>query len=682
MDMSQYMAVFLDEADEQLQQLNSLLLQLERTPEDLGILNDIFRIAHTLKGMSATMGFKNMAELTHRMESALDKFRKGEMRATPDVVDLLFKVLDALQGMVAEVRSTGTDASFDASDLVSRVEALGGARGEERRPSSSSAEVNEYERRVIEKALSQGLSVYRVDVRLRQDVMLKSARAYMVVHRLEGVGEVVKTVPPVEDLEEERFGLSFSVFVVSSRSAEEIRSLAEGVSEVEQVLVSPMALEGSSLSERVEEVQEVPAGESKEAEERSAEEAQPVEARAEGEAKPQEGRAEEAQPRAQARAAYRTVRVDIQRLDVLMNLVGELVINRTRLQQIGRSHRLSDLDETLAQVGRITSELQALVMKLRMVPVENVFDRFPRMVRDLARSQGKEVEFLVTGKETELDRTVIDEIGDPLVHLIRNAIDHGIERPEEREALGKPRKGRLSLSARHEGNSVIIEVEDDGRGMDPERIKRKAIERGIITPEEAEHMSRYEILMLTTLPGFSTAERVTEVSGRGVGLDVVKSKVESLSGQLFIESEVGRGTKISIRLPLTLAIIQALLTKVGREIYAIPLENIDETLALYPEDIKLVQNREVVVLRGQVLPLLRLRDALQVPDFKEGDAEEAVVVVRVGDRRVGLVVDELLGQEEIVIKSLGKFLKGIQGLAGATILGDGRVALILDVTAL
>ncbi len=688
MDVTQYMAVFLDEADEQLQQLNSLLLELEKNPEDLSILNDIFRIAHTLKGMSATMGFENMADMTHKMENALDKMRKGEVKATPEIVDMLFKCLDTLQAMVEAIRSGESDSNIDTSEIIRDLKRVVGEEEEREKQEKKQEEsmINEYEVDVIRKGVEEGFNPFKITVKLRKDAMLKSARAYMVINRLEQLGDIVKTVPSVEDLEEEKFEDSFVVFLLTKESADTIKNTVLSIAEIVDAVVESVDVEGEKKAEE-------PKEEKKEAEEKAKEETKPEAAvQQKEEKKPAEkskaGKSAETE-KVVARAlshkisGYRTVRVDIHRLDVLMNLVGELVISRTRLEQIGKSHHLTELDETLAQFGRIIGELQALVMKLRMVPIENVFDRFPRLVRDLSKAQGKEIEFIVEGKETELDRTVIDEIGDPLVHLIRNAIDHGIEPPEEREKVGKPRKGKLRLAARHEGNSVVIEVEDDGRGMDPEKIKKKAIERGLITPEEAEHMSKYEILMLTTVPGFSTAEKVTDISGRGVGLDVVKSKVESLNGQLLIESEVGKGTKIIIKLPLTLAIIQALLTKVSDEIYAVPLENIDETLALAKEDIKLIQNKEVTLLRGEVLPLMWLRDALGVPGERSNEEEEeAVVVVRMADRRVGIVVDELVGQQEIVIKSLGKFLKGIQGLAGATILGDGRVALILDVSSL
>ncbi|MDH7497833.1 MAG: chemotaxis protein CheA, partial [Syntrophomonadaceae bacterium] len=386
-----------------------------------------------------------------------------------------------------------------------------------------------------------------------------------------------------------------------------------------------------------------------------------------------------------------TVRVDIEKLDSLLNLVGELVINKGRLEQIAAQQRLPELIETIEQVDRITTDLQNVVMKVRMVPVKQVFNRFPRMVRDLAHELGKEIDFVMEGEETELDRTVIDEIGDPLLHLLRNSIDHGMEAPQEREALGKPRSGLLRLSARHQGNNVFIEVSDDGRGIDPAAVRARGVEKGFLSEREAEQMSDEAVIALLFQPGFSTAAAVTDISGRGVGLDVVKSKIEALNGEIAVDSRPGRGTAFRIRLPLTLAIIQALLVEVGGETYAIPLGSVDETTMVSAADLKTVQNQEVMLLRGAVLPLARLHSLLEVPGAAaalgngngQAAADEAyVVVVRKGERQLGLVCDNLLGQQEIVIKSLGRLLAGTSGIAGATILGDGQVALILDVATL
>ncbi len=705
MGMSQYLQVFLDESGEHLQRLNELLLELEKEPGNKDLLNEIFRIAHTLKGMSATMGFDSMAELTHQMEDVLDKLRNDELEPSPDIVDILFECLDTLEAMVDEIGDTGK-CSVDASSIIAKLRRFAGigepaqaapssappseapseAKREEEKPAEAAApseeisvSFNEYDKEVLKEAYHKGFKAYKIKVVLDEGCLLKAARAYIVFHELGEMGEIIKSIPPSEDIEEEKFENDFLVVFISKEAPEKIKSSIEKISEIRDVIVSPVEPEELGL----EELKEAPPQEpKKEAVAVPSKPVSPAAAPAAAAATPAIDKEKLLKHRIKG---MRTIRVDIDRLDDLMNLVGELVINKTRLVQIGSVYKLTELDETLAQIGRITTELQAVVMKLRMVPVEHVFNRFPRMVRDLAREEGKEIEFIIEGKETELDRTVIDEIGDPLVHLLRNAIDHGIEPPDEREKLGKPRKGLLKLSAHHEGNYVVIEVQDDGKGIDLEKVKKKAIERGIVTPEEVERMTENEILMLITLPGFSTSDKVTEVSGRGVGMDVVKSKVEALNGILEIETEKGKGTKVIIKLPLTLAIIQALLTKVGEEIYAIPLANIDETLSITPQDVKLVRNQEVILLRGSVLPLVRLHDVLDVPPApsRDGDEEEyAVVVARVGEKRAGLVVDTLIGQQEIVIKSLGKLLRGIKGISGATILGDGKVALILDVVPL
>ena len=381
--------------------------------------------------------------------------------------------------------------------------------------------------------------------------------------------------------------------------------------------------------------------------------------------------------------AGQSVRVDIEKLDTLMNLVGELVINKVRLEQIGTTHRLTELTETLEQMDRVTTDLQSVVMKVRMVPVSSVFNRFPRMVRDLAKELDKEINLTIEGEETELDRTVIDEIGDPLMHLLRNSLDHGVEHPQDREAKGKPRTGEVGLIARHEGNNVVIMVTDDGKGIDAEVIRRKAVEKGMISQEEADNMDDADAVRLIFLPGFSTADKITDVSGRGVGMDVVRSKIEALGGHVDVETTLDEGSVFKIKLPLTLAIIQALLVKVQEEMYAIPLGAIDSTINITPDAIKTVRNKEVIVLRGQIIPIIRLGNVLSVPRA-EGDVNEDifVVVVHLGDRKAGIVVDNLIGQQEIVIKTLGKLLVGLKVISGATVLGDGRVALILDVGAL
>lgn len=616
-DLSQYRELFFAESHEHLDTLNQYLLELENNPENSAVVDEIFRAAHTLKGMAATMNYSGVAGLAHEMENVLSRLRSGEVCAEGQLIDLLFRCVDALQNMIGSIESGGDDVEPPA-ELTRQLAAYGETKPPERAYNSC--------------------RTYLISVEIAPDCLMKSARAFVVLKRLEEIGKVIKSDPPVRELEEENFGRSFRILLATGEPPSAIAEKLNTVPEVTMAACEPADVKGRQ-------------------------EDSPAESRA-GSIFLQKRR--------------QTVRVDIERLDRLMNLVGELVISKTRLEQIGRASQLAELSEAVEQFSRVAADLQSVVMQARMVPVEQVFNRFPRMVRDLAKELGKEINFLIEGRETELDRTVIDEIGDPLVHLLRNAVDHGIEKPQERLLAGKPAEGTIRLAARHEGNRVVIEVADDGRGIDPEKIRASAVAKGLISPEEAKLLDRDAVLDIIFRPGFSTAEEITDISGRGVGMDVVKAKIESLNGSIGLETHPGKGTKFKISLPLTLAIIQALLVRVGREVYAVPLSSVDETIRL--EDIKRVHQQEVVVLRGSVLPVVRVRRLLNVPG-EEGE-ELYAVVVRKGDKRVGLVVDSLIGQQEIVIKSLGKLLAGVPGLAGAAVLGSGEVSLILDVGSL
>lgn len=679
MDMNQYMTMFLEEAREHLQNLDSSLLDLENDPTNLSVLDEIFRSAHTIKGMSATMGFNVMAELTHEMENVLDLLRKGVIPATHEILDVLFKCVDTL-GQLVENVANGDDEASDISDLVKTLKNLASGQAAPAAPAQTAApvqtpppaaesansshlELNDTDIAVVQAAQAQGMTSYDIRISLREGCVLKSARVYMVMTVLDDLGEVIKTVPPAEELEQEKFDLSFELLLVSDHELEVVRKRLMDISEVEQVEISPCDETEKSAAAPATAAPAVAAAATAKA---------PVKAPEH----PTGGTEKKLK-------SGQSVRVDIDKLDSLLNLVGELVINKTRLEQIGITHRLPDLVETIEQMDRVTTDLQSVVMKVRMVPVGQVFNRFPRMVRDLARELNKEINFIIEGEETELDRTVIDEIGDPLVHLLRNSIDHGVEHADDRRAQGKDPVGEVRLVARHEGNNVLIEVGDNGKGIDPEVIRKKAIEKGMITAQEAEKMDVNDIVRLIFLPGFSTAEVLTDVSGRGVGMDVVKTKIESLGGMVDVTTKLGAGSKFTIRLPLTLAIIQALLVKVMEETYAIPLGSIDSTINLQAGDIKTVQNREVILLRGQIIPIVRLAKILKVPTQETENLDELfVVIVHVGDQKAGVIVDTLIGQQEIVIKSLGKLLAGIKSIAGATILGNGQVALILDVGSL
>lgn len=684
MDINQYMGMFLEESREHLQTLNSCLLDLENDPGNLTVLDEIFRSAHTIKGMSATMGFTTIAELTHEMENVLDLLRKGTLQANDDITDILFKCVDTLEQLVENVASN-SDMSIDIKPLINKLTAI--AKGEtssaagqqsaqtavmpETVAASVEAEavnLDDMEIHVVKAARKQGLECYEVHITLRAGCLLKSARAYMVMNALEEFGEVIKSVPPVEELEKENFDSTFQVTILTSVEAEKVETTVLNISEVEKVEVIPVIISEST------EKPTVPADQDDKHTVSTSDKKSAV-------GKPEKPAANEHNDK--KLKSGQSVRVDIDKLDSLLNLVGELVINKTRLEQIGLTHRLTDLVETIEQMDRVTTDLQTVVMKVRMVPVGQVFNRFPRMVRDLSRELNKEINLIIQGEETELDRTVIDEIGDPLVHLLRNSIDHGVEHPAERQAKGKNPVGEVRLIARHEGNNVIIMVEDDGKGINADVIKQKAVEKGMITQAEADKLEPAEAVRLIFLPGFSTADTVTDVSGRGVGMDAVKTKIESLGGMVDVETKINGGSRFKIRLPLTLAIIQALLVKVCEEIYAIPLGSIDSTINITPQDIKTIQNQEVILLRGQIIPIVRLANVLNVPNTCQQNQEELfVVIVHIGENRAGIIVDTLIGQQEIVIKSMGKLLAGIKVIAGATILGNGQVALILDVGAL
>lgn len=687
MDISQYMGMFLEESREHLQTLNNCLLDLENDPGSLAVLDEIFRSAHTIKGMSATMGFTTIAELTHEMENVLDLLRKGTVPANDDVTDTLFKCVDTLEQLVENVASN-SDKSIEIKPLIAKLAAI--ARGdfsaaakkqaapavnalsEAEAVSADPIKFDDTEINVVKAAKKQGMECYDVHVELREGCLLKSARAYMVMNALEELGEVIKSIPAVEDLERENFDYSFQVVIVTGVEAERIETAVTSISEVEKVSIASSVI-GANQEKTQNAVSEPESIVTSKNEKKLAKD------RVE---KPAANDASLTVADKKLKSGQ-SVRVDIDKLDSLLNLVGELVINKTRLEQIGITHRLAELVETIEQMDRVTTDLQAVVMKVRMVPVGQVFNRFPRMVRDLSRELNKEVNLIIQGEETELDRTVIDEIGDPLVHLLRNSIDHGIEQPAERQAKGKNPVGEIRLIARHEGNNVIIMVEDDGKGINADIIKQKALEKNLITQAEADKMEQSDAIRLVFLPGFSTADTVTDVSGRGVGMDAVKTKIESLGGMVDVETKINEGSKFKIRLPLTLAIIQALLVKVCDEIYAIPLGSIDSTINITPENIKTIQSQEVILLRGQIIPIVRLSNVLNSPDTCTHNQDELfVVIVHMGENRAGIIVDTLIGQQEIVIKSMGKLLAGIKVIAGATILGNGQVALILDVGAL
>lgn len=671
MDMSQYLDVFLEESKEHLESLNQRLLDLEKDSSNINALNEIFRAAHTLKGMSSTMGFDDLADLTHHMENVLSDLKEGILPVNSTVIDTIFQCFDRLQMIIDQIEANGS-GTMDNRDLINileniktgNFEAAATIEQEISTPTSVSIEenssyqdsfaFNDYDITVLKEAASRNFTIYNIKIAVDQGCLMKAVRVFMVFKALEEDGEVIKSLPPAQDLDEGKFDSNFEIILISKATIIDLEKRLTNISEITVLYIQEISVD-SLISQSNSAIMNIENKISK--------------------------HSLDTMDSPRSHKVKQTVRVDIERLDNLMNLVGELVMHKGRLEQIGFSYKIGELNETIEQIDRISTDLQSVVMKVRMVPIEQVFNRFPRMVRDLARDLNKEVDFLIEGKETELDRTVIDEIGDPLVHLLRNAIDHGLESSQERLKKGKVSKGTVLLRARHEGNNVYIEVEDDGGGIDTDRVLAKAVEKGILTSRDAEQLSREEAIELLFNSGFSTAQNITDISGRGVGLDVVKNKIESLSGEIFVDSKPGQGTRFRIKLPLTLAIIQALMVSVQDEIYAIPLSSVDETTMITTSDIKMVQNQEVIMLRGNVLPLYRLSNLLSVSDQSEAD-DMYVVVVRKADRQIGLVVDSLIGQQEIVIKSLGRLLSGIPGLAGAIVAGDGHVRLILDIVTL
>lgn len=673
LDVNQYLDIFLDESREHLQTCNEKLLELEKNPTDLQLVNDIFRAAHTLKGMSATMGFDDMAQLTHHLENMFDAIRNEQMIVTPESMDTMFEALDHLEAMVQSI-AEGGDGKRDVTEISKKLDVTGShaetASAVETAEASSAAsdlDYNEFERTVLDEAREQGFKCYELNVTLSDACLLKAVRVYMIFERLNEAGEVVKTVPNAELLESEDFESEFSISYLSKQPMEDVKKIVTAISEVEQVEISEVS---------------------------AFEEAAPAETKAE---KPEQKNAEAIAPAAKAPAndapkangnngaaagGTKTIRVNIDRLDSLMNLFEELVIDRGRLEQIAKELENNELTDTVERMSRISGDLQSIILNMRMVPVETVFNRFPRMIRQLTKELNKKIELIIEGAETELDRTVIDEIGDPLLHLLRNSLDHGIESPEERVKKGKPEKGTVLLKAYHSGNHVFIEVEDDGGGINRKKVLEKALERGVITEREAETLEDHQIDSLIFAAGFSTADTISDISGRGVGLDVVKNKLESLGGSVSINSTEGQGSLFSIQLPLTLSIISVLLVKLEEETFAIPISSIIETAVIKKSDILQTHDREVIDFRGFIVPVVYLKKQFNVPNANDLEEELHIIVVRKGDKLTAFVVDSFIGQQEVVLKSLGDYLPNVFAISGATILGDGQVALIVDCNAL
>ncbi|OKL37118.1 chemotaxis protein CheA [Domibacillus mangrovi] len=673
MDTNQYLEIFIEESKEHLQAMNEHLLGLEKDPGNIGIVNEVFRSAHTLKGMSATMGYEDLADLTHKMENVLDAIRNHKIAVTLEIMDIVFSSVDDLEAMVNDI-SSGGDGKRDVTEIVTKLLEI--EQGETLLPPvvtreepsvslKSDLQYDEFERTVIEQSKEQGFTCYEVAIFLRADCVLKAARVFMIFEVLEKCGEVIKSVPPTEKLEEEKFDEYFTVTLITQEPAEDIEDKVKKVSEVDQVTV----IEVANLSMNGPHQEEAaPAQEQKQMDVKQ-------------ETKPTVKKMDDVKETKHA-VTNKTIRVNIERLDILMNLFEELVIDRGRLESISSELNHSELNETVEHMSRISGDLQTIILNMRMVPVETVFNRFPKMVRQLTRDLNKQVNLEIIGAETELDRTVIDEIGDPLVHLIRNAMDHGIEMPADRVAKGKSAEGTVKLKAYHSGNHVFIEIEDDGAGINKDKVLRKALDKGIVTEEQVLTLSDRQIYELILASGFSTADSVSDLSGRGVGLDVVKTTIESLGGSITIDSVEGSGSIFSIQLPLTLSIISVMLVEVEKEKYAIPLSSIIETAIVKKDEVLNAHNQQVIDFRGKVVPLLFLENIFSVPRQDDNDRFYSIVIVRKGEKMAGLVVDSFIGQKEVVLKSLGNYLTNVFAISGATILGDGQVALIVDCNAL
>lgn len=675
MDTTQYLDVFIDESNEHIEVLYKKLLELEKNPDEKAIIEEIFRAAHTLKGMSATMGYNDLATLTHTLENAFDAIRYDRVQVQSDMIDLLVDTVDHLNTMVEDI-ANGGNGSLDVKEIASKLEMI--EKGtpistsnkemklEAESPTVSNVFTNldAFELSILNESKERGFQNYEITVQLREDCLLKGARVFMVFEVLEQLGEVIKSNPSVNDLEEENFDYTFSVILVSNQDAEEIAKKIKKVSEIEEVSISDFSV--SSYQETNEsEISPKPTGE---------ENTPVMENQGEKKGKEQETK--------KGSHNNKTIRVNIDKLDVLMNLFEELIIDRGRLEQISVDLQNADLKDTVERMARVSSDLQNIILTMRMVPIDTVFSRFPRMVRKLARDLNKQIDIEIIGADTELDRTVIDEIGDPIVHLLRNAIDHGVESPEERIRKGKPEKGTIELKAYHSGNHVFIEITDDGAGINKDKVLQKAIKNGILTEAAAEGLSEQQIYELILESGFSTADKISDISGRGVGLDVVKNTIESLGGRISIDSEYNKGSVFSIQLPLTLTIISALLVELNKEKYAIPLSSIIETAIISKEQVLSAHHKKVIDFRGKVVPLVDLKGIFGVEQEATTDEYTSIVFVKKGEKIAALVVDSFIGQQEIVLKSLGSLLSNTFAISGATILGDGEVALIIDSNAI
>ena len=646
--------VFLQEADENLIALDESIVQLERDQDNPQLLQEIFRIAHTFKGSSAMFGYRRMTELAHAMEGLFDLVRQGEIAVSTPVIDALLHSLDVL-GVLRDDLANSEDSGVDIEPVVQELETVIVQASEpapaRRETAAPSLTLDQTALQKLQTAQLTGQSIFRVKVTLDPESAWASVRCFQVVQGMSLLGEVITSRPSAEQIEAQEVGAEIQVILVTDHDGNALMAPLNTIEDVVNIEVDHYTPDQGDASEDL---------------------------AAEG-------------PTRKTSTQSQTVRIDVERLDHLMNTIGELVIDRTRILQIGKmletrykeDELVQALGETSAHVVKVVDELQEVIMRARMLPIGTVLNGFPRMVRDLSLKMNKKVNFIVDGQDTEIDRTVIERIRDPLVHLLRNSIDHGIETPEERKAAGKPEAGTLKLTAFQEHSYIVIVVEDDGRGIDPEKVRRSAIDKGIISADAAARLSDGEAVELIFAPGASTAEQTTDLSGRGVGMDIVKTNIESISGFVKLDTRVGQGCKMTVMLPLTLATVQALLFSVDNTVYAVPLVYVLEAVNLEPGDVQTIEGNEVIRLRDTVVPLLRVSQAFKLAKGESENSEKThVVVVRIADKLVGLAVDALRELQEITVKSLGNYMGDVKGIAGVSILGDGEVVLILDVPTL
>lgn len=675
-DNSVYRDLFFEESDDNLQTLNDSILELEQEPDNIDLINSIFRVAHTLKGMSATMGYDVMTKLTHKMEDMFDLFKTGKMKVNTDHISLVFKCLDKLQELVDDLRDDKELEESQITDLwneLDRVESSAGA-GEAEAPAPAAAEHDEgalstrfehydaADTDVVNEARADGMNAYVIAIRLDKETMLKGPRVFLITDHLEKEGEIIRTEPSADLLEEGDFDTDFRMIYLTKNGVDDVKHVIESNTEIDSYIVE----EFKEPSEEEDQPEEKPQAEEKK------EEAEPA---AEKKAEPERKPAPKAQTAAH-KAKNQAIRVDLTKLDRFLNLVSEIVVYRNQLEDATDRESIGEIRDSLEQVSRLTSELQDLVLKIRMQQVSVVFSRFPRMVRDLSNQLNKEMKLEIIGEETELDKTVVSELSEPLIHLLRNSADHGIEDPETRKKLGKPEVGTITLAAYQEGNKVLITLSDDGKGLKPEIIKASAEKKGIDTTG----MTDREIQMLVFHPGFSTAKKITNISGRGVGLDAVQAKITELGGSIEMDSKVDVGTTFIIKLPLTLSIIQALMVQIGKESFAIPLDVVERVVMVREKDIMQTSTQEVCKFQEGLIPIIRTDRLLQVPS-SDSDKKYAIIV-KIGKQYFGVLVDRMIGQQEIVIKKIDPMLQRIRKYQGATILGNGSIALILDVNAI